>query len=204
MRTPQTAVLAIPAGPGLVVPLAGKWLEIIVCSAANLLVGFDQDPPQLMYPGRGYPAGGPNRAFQSVRLVDVSGAGCTVTVVISDEPLAGQEQGLLVGIQQIAQQIAGAAADPVTGQLADTVCPITPGPGQLLFAANPLRTEVEITAPPSNGAGLIYLGITAARATAVDKFIALPAGTPWWSEREKQAIYGCSSTGAEIVNGREC
>jgi len=204
MRTPQTAVLVIPAGPGVVVPLAGRWVEIIECSAPNLLVGFDQDQPQLMYPVRGYPAGGKDRLFQSVRLVDNSGAGCTATVVVSDEPLAGQAQGLLAGVESIDQEISGAAADPVTGQLAPIVCPITPGPGQLLFAGNPDRTSVWLHAPRANGAGLIYIGITAARCQAADYYEILSAGESLEDLREKGPLYACSSTGAELVSGKEC
>ncbi len=201
MRTPQTASVTIGASADVKIPFAGKWLEIIACSAANLLAGFDQDPPQLMFPGRGYPAGGPARAFSSVRLVDNSGAGCTATVVVSDEPLAGQEQGLLAGVEAIAQEISGAAA---TLQVADLILPATPGPGLQILAVNGTRTECEIHAPRTNGAGLVYLGITAARCIATDKFEVLSAGESWFSDREKGAIFGCSSTGAEIVVAKEC
>ncbi len=199
MRTPQTASVTIPAGNhGVIVPLAGKWLEIIACSATTLAVGFDADPPQVMYPGRGYPCAG--KGFQSARLVDTSGAGCTATVTISDEPLAGQEAGVMAHLASIDQEISGAAA---TQQRADLILPVTPGPGLSILAANTARTEGEIHAPRTNGAGLVYLGITAARCTAVDKFEVLSAGESWYSDREKGAIFGCSSTGAEIVVARE-
>ena len=104
-------------------------------------------------------------------------------------------------LDAVEQEIAGG---PATLQLADFLLPISPGPGLAVLAANAAATEREISAPPSNGAGLVYLGITAARSTAIDKFVVLAAGDLWWSDREKGAIYGCSSTGAEIVNAREC
>lgn len=205
LTTPQTRTYVLGAGLREPVQIPGAWLEIISCTSPTILVGFNSDQPQVCYPGRGYP--GPVGGFTGFVLVD-SGAGCTVVVTVSDSPLAGQSAGILTAmaasLSSIDQEVSGAAADPVTGQLGPTPCAATPGPGTLLFAANPDRTEVEIVAAFANGAEMVYLGVTDARCSAVDHWYPLAAGEPWWSNREKGAIYACSDLGTGVVTGREC
>jgi len=201
-----TLTLTIPNdATGYREEVAGRYVKIVSMTVASVLLQFDNGILRRVTPGDCYP--GPKKGFKTIRIVSDLG-GCTVVLHTSPEPISGSDTSTLaamaVSLASINQEISGAAAAAVAGQLADTICPITPGPGVLLFAANPLRTEVEIFAPRTNGAGLVYLGIRGTRATVADKFGVLSAGEPWSSVREKGAIYACSSTGAEIVNGREC
>jgi hypothetical protein len=204
-KTPRTETFVLAASATLKIPIGGKYLQVRSCTAASFECSFEHDAFSTFYPGTTYPS---RDGFDYIRVRDSLGAGCMLILTFLEE-LGGDAAGAtLAGIAaslvSINQEISGSAAAAVAGQLADTVCAVTPGPATLLFAANVNRTEIEIHAPRTNGAGLIYLGITAARAKAVDKFEVLSAGESWYSDREKGSIYACSSTGAEICNGREC
>jgi len=204
-KTPRTETFILAAGQLLKVPIEGRYLMVRSCTAASFEAKFDNDAFSTFFAGTTYPA---RDGFDVVWLRDSLGAGCTIVLTFLDE-LGGDAAGAVLAsmaasLASIDQEISGSAAAAVAGQLPDTVCAVTPGPATLLFAAKASRTEIEIHAPRTNGAGVIYLGITAARAKLVDKFEVLSAGESWYSDREKGAIYACSSTGAEIVNGREC
>jgi len=195
----QTVVVPVPAGlVGAWVPLPGKWVTVLTATAANVFLGFDKNQPQLIFPGIGYP--GPKTGFRSVRLLCVAGA--TVTITIADEPLAGQNGPLLTAmaasLADIAQEISGGGAPT---QLADLLLPASPAAGSQIFAVNAAETEIEITAPRSN-AGTVYLGITAARCTDVDKFCTLGPGGIWYSNRAKHAVFGSGSDAFQVVNGK--
>ncbi|MCU0916914.1 MAG: hypothetical protein MUC88_20490 [Planctomycetes bacterium] len=208
MLTPRYFTQTILAGAlGPPIAALGRYITILSISASTITLSIDDDPPQQMISGLQIDTEG--RPYTRLRFANTGGVAATIVLMLSETIVVDTRQNPLVGamaanLASIDQEISGAAAAAVAGQLADTVCAVTPGPGTAIFAANANRTEIEITAPTTNGAGLIYLGITAARATAVDKFIVLSAGESWWSDREKGAIFACSSTGAEIVNGREC
>jgi len=205
LRAPRTETIILAPGTDGKLDVPGRYLTIRSCSVASFEFAFENESWVLGFRRVTYPS---VEEFAYVRFRDRLGGGCTIVVTIADvlgvEAASDVLDSIDGHLEQIDQEISGAAADPVTGQLADTVCPITPGPGVALFAANSNRTEIEISSPSKNGAGLVYLGITAARANAVDNFKVLQAGESWWSEREKQAIFASSSTGAEVVNGREC
>jgi hypothetical protein len=206
-NTPRQETLTVPAAGILPVQISGRWLTILSNTVATVDVAFDNDGYTPMLAGIPYPAMGGQ--YEKVRFRDTGGAGCTLVAVFSDQqtpdnrggPLAAAMAASLVSIDQ---EISGAAADPVTGQLADTIVAQTGVGTTLLFAANPARTEVEITADLANGAEIVYLGIAALRCTVADKFYPLLAGDPWFSNREKGPIYACSDLGTAVVFGREC
>ncbi len=197
-------------GAGLIdapITAYGRHILIASISASTIQMSIDDGPPQQIIGGEHVDVG--DNRYNRIVLRNTGAAGSTVVLFLSDvwvglEAMGGILAGIAASLVSIDQEISGAAAAAVAGQLADTVCPITPGPAQLLFAANAARTSIQIHAPRTNGAGLIYLGITAARATAIDKFEVLSAGESWEDLREKGGIFACSSTGAEIVNGKEC
>jgi len=206
MDTPFfTRTIAVPADTtGWREPVAGRYVKIVSCSVASVLMGFDGQAPQRVYAGDAYR--GPEAGFRSLKFLTDLGA-CTVVVQVSGQPISGGDvvvaPAMAASLASIDQEISGAAADPVTGQLVDTICNAA-APGTPLFAANPARTEIEITADLANGAEVIYLGITNARCVAADKIVALAAGDSWSSVREKGAIFATSSAGTGVVSGREC
>lgn len=194
--------VTVPAGlTGIVVDVPGKHVKIVSCTAASVLMGFDAGNVERVYPDDCY--AGPVAGFKSLRFMADVGA-CTVVIQVSEQPILGGSVTSLTpvigSLAAIEQEIIGGVA---TGQLADLLLPASPAAGLQVFAANPNRKEVEITAPETN-AGYVYLGITAARCTAVDKFFVLYPGGVWWSEREKGAIFASGSDAFENVNGREC
>ena len=207
MQTASYISRTLLAGASTPVTIFARHIVVASISASTLELGIQDDPPQQILAGQHIDC--EKRKYDRFVLRNAGAVTATVVLLVSDtwislEASGGLLAAMAASLVTINQQSAGSAAAAIGGQLADTICPITPGPGVLLFAAKPLRTEVEIFAPRTNGAEVVYLGITAARATVIDKFYVLSAGEPWWSDREKGAIYACSSTGAEIVNGREC
>lgn len=207
MLTPRYVSETIAAGVALPVDAYGRHILVVSISASTIQLSIGSDPFEQVVAGQHIDT--ENRAYSKVRIRNAGLVPSTVVLIFAETWVDMQSNGgILAGIAasliSIDQEISGSAAAAVAGQLADTPCVVTPGPGTPLFAANPDRTEIEIHAPRTNGAGLIYLGITAARSIAVDKFEVLSAGESWFSNREKGAIFACSSTGAEIVNGREC
>lgn len=207
MLTPLYLPRTLAAGQTLAIDAYGRYILVASISASTLELSIGGEPFQQVLAGEHIDT--EDRRYHDLRLRNAGIVPSNVVIVLSDarvdlQAVGGILAGIAASLVSIDQEISGAAAAAVAGQLADTVCAVTPGPATLLFAANPARTEVEIFAPRTNGAGLIYLGITIARATVIDKFWVLSAGEPWWSNREKGGIFACSSTGAEIVNGREC
>jgi hypothetical protein len=207
MLTPQFITRTILAGASARIRAYGRHILVVGISASTVQLSIDDDSPQQITARQHIDCEG--RRYSSIILTNAGAAPSTVSVIVSETMVEIQgDDSLLPGIAaslvSIDQEISGSAAAAVAGQLADTVCAVTPGPATLLFAAKASRTEIEIHAPRTNGAGVIYLGITAARAKLVDKFEVLSAGESWYSDREKGAIYASSSTGAEICNGREC
>jgi hypothetical protein len=207
MLTPHYVSVTVPAGQALPVDGYGRHILIVSISASTMQLSIGSDPFEQIVATEQIDC--EDRRYSRVRLRNVGAVAATVVLIFSQTKVSMQgDGGILTSINtnvvSINQEISGSAAAAVAGQLADTVCPVTPGPGQLLFAANPNRTEIEVQADLANGAEVVYLGVTNARATAIDKFYILAAGGNWWSNREKGAIYACSSLGTGIVYGREC
>jgi hypothetical protein len=204
MKTPQYITRTLLAGGFASITAPGRYLTIASISASTISVGLDGDTPErVIAGGRTYNA----RGFRLLRVQNTGAVPSTFVFVVSEDEYSLSDSANAVILAAISSSLLGMEQEiiggPATAQLADLLLPITPGPGLQIFAANALRKEIEITAPETN-AGYVYLGITAARSTAVDKFVVLYPGGIWWSEREKGAIFGCGSDALENVNGREC
>jgi hypothetical protein len=205
--------LTIPVAAGNVparIDEPGRYLTILTNTQPTVNVAFDGSAESnAYYPGHCYP--GPAPGFRSIQFT--STVGCTVVVHISEEPIRSQMDSGIAGLQASLAAILAALGPLVTvnqqlvggpgSEWGNIVLPVTPGPGLLIRPASAARCEIEIQAWPENGAGMVYLGLTDATCTAATRIIALAAGDPWWSEREKNAIYGCGSTGAEVISVRE-
>jgi hypothetical protein len=201
--TPRYFTRTLAAGTEEMVSIYGRFLALLIITpgaTVQFAIG-DEAFETLSRPLR-IDVG--NHRYSVIKLRNAGAAPATIGGYASDTPVDGVSDDVAVWMAAISQELSGAAADPVTGQLADTICAVTPGPGTLLFAANADRTEIEIQADFANGAEVIYLGITAARSSAVDKFRILAAGDLWWSDREKGPIYACSSAGTGVAYGKEC
>jgi hypothetical protein len=207
MLTPRYETRTIANGTATTIRAYGRHILIASISASTLTLSLDDDQPQRILAGLHIDCA--DRKYTRITLSNTGAVASTVVLVISEvlvdlQSNGGILAGMAASLVSIDQEISGSAAAAVAGQKADIVCPLAPAAGTLIFAANANRTEIEISAPPKNGAGVVYLGVTAARCTVADNFKVLRAGESWWSEREKGAIYAASSTGAEVVNGREC
>jgi hypothetical protein len=206
MLTPRYVSVTVPAGQDLPVDGYGRHILVVSISASTIELSIGADPFEQIVATEQIDC--EERRYSRVRVRNVGGVASTVVLIFSETKVSLQgDGGILTSINanlvSINQEISGSAAAAVAGQLADTVCPAA-APGVQLFAANPNRTEIEITADLVNGAEVIYLGITDARCVAVDKFVPLAAGDSWSSVREKGAIFATSSAGTGIVNGKEC
>jgi hypothetical protein len=202
--TPRCFPLALAAGGVAEINAYGRHILIASITASTIALSLDDDPPQQVLAGEHMDC--EEYRYHRILITNTGGVATAVVILLSPmrvdiESTGGLLAAIAGSLVNIDQEISGG---PATLQVPDLILPVTPGPGLPILPVNPLATEREITAPPTNGAGLVYLGITAARSIAIDKFITLAAGDIWWSEREKGAVFGCSSTGAEIVNAREC
>ncbi len=185
VKTPQTYTFVLTAGQRTPpVRISGRWVEIIACTADSVLVGFDGDTPEEMRPGRGYPC--PDGGFRSIVLQDASGAGCTVTVVISAEPLSAGATNQQVGNTII----------PIT----DKLLAATGAPGTLICAARANRKRIVIVGDYTM-TGVAFIGKDAT-VSAVNK--AGPV-TQYgaWQEQYTGPVYGVGSDALQIVCGYE-
>ena len=177
MLTPFYIARTIAAGASVRISTYGRHILIASISASTIQLSLDDDSPSRSSRGSisiartaatrplgcSTPGRLPRRCRSSFRK---RGSIWRVTTVSSPRSRRAWSRSI---------RRSRLAAAAVAGQLADTVCVITPGPATLLFAANRPDGSRD-SAPRTNGAGLIYLGIMDARAKAVDKFTALSAG----------------------------
>jgi len=195
-----TLTLTIPNdATGYREEVAGRYVKIASATVASVLLQFDNGILRRVWPGDCYP--GPQTGFKTIRIVSDLGA-CTVVLHTSPESITGSDAlmmtAMAASLVNIEQEISGGGAPT---QLADLLLPASPAAGAQIFAANAAETEIEITVPRSN-AGTVYLGITAARCTAVDKFCTLGPGGIWYSNRAKHAVFGSGSDAFQVVNGK--
>jgi len=200
--TPKYVARTIPAGGRERIGSYGRYITVVGISASTVALSIQDDNEQQLVNGIQIDCG--ERRYDHFMLHNIGAVAATVILYLSEAIVVDLRDNALMAAlaasaAAIEQEIAGGAA-PV--QLADLLVPITPGPGLQVFAANPARTEIEITAPETNG-GYVYLGITAARCTAVDKFFVLYPGGIWYSDRAKHAVFACGNDALEVVNGKE-
>jgi len=84
MKTPVTYPCTLAADQEKTIALPGNYLHVRSCSVGSLEAAFDDDPFQTFYPGATYPSAKP---FEHVRVKDSLGGGCTLILIISDNPL---------------------------------------------------------------------------------------------------------------------
>lgn len=82
MKTPRTVTVNLTALQEKDVPVEGQYVHVRSCTVATFQMAYDADPLQTSYAGGMYPSGAP---FSKIRVKDV-GAGCTIIMVVADEP----------------------------------------------------------------------------------------------------------------------
>jgi hypothetical protein len=203
MRTPNTMTVVLTANQQEAVPMAGAWVDVISCTQATIGIGFDSESPKVFYPGRGYP--GP---FEQLQVKDLSGAGCTVVLTVSDAPIGGQAAGgaQLTAVQANGLALASILAALQTIQPGGTISVIAEqtlmagSPGTLIAAANPNRKRIVLFGDETM-TGTAYIGPTNA-VSATNKIGQLKK-LGAWPETYKGAIYGVGSIAGQIVGGYE-
>jgi len=199
---PKYIARTIAAGARERIGAYGRYITVIGISASTITLSIQDDDEQLLV--NGIQIDCQDRRYDHFVLHNTGGVASTVTLYLSETIVVDLRDNALIAAlaasaAAIEQEISGGAA-PV--QLANLALPASPAAGAQVFAANAARTEVEVTAPETNG-GFVYLGITAARCTAGDKFFVLYPGGIWWSSRYKGAIFASGNDALEMVNGKE-
>lgn len=170
------------------VPMSGGFINVRSCTVASIGIGFDNLPIKICVPGEGYPS---KEQFTMLRLQDVGGAGCTVTLVSSDDqpistggmtPAAANRWLAVATMNQV-----GVLSLAATG-----------GAGTPILAANPNRRRVSVQAALTN-AGTVYLGNAAANCSDTDCFAMLAPGQPCPEDYYSGAIYGVGSDALQKV-----
>lgn len=200
VKTPQTYTFV--AGPNQQLPpvcVAAKHLKVISCTQPTVLIGFDGDRPEIMYPDYDYAAPGPG--FGSITIQDASGAGCTVILTVSAEPVIGQANANLAAIAATVAALL-AITDPggTLTPIADTLLGATGGAGTLIKAANASRKNLVIVGDATM-TGIVYLGKDATVSATNKIGVLTQYGS--WSEAYTGAIYGVGNDALEKVCGYE-
>jgi hypothetical protein len=169
LTTPETFTVTLTASQikPQDVPHA-KWLRVISCTTPTVRIGFGGDRPQTFYPGFNY--SGPKSGFDRIHVEDASGAGCTVVVTVSEDPIQGQGETPLNGVQATLTAMDGrlttidADTSNINTRLASAGVPNIIDETvygdvnrHLLFAANPNR-EALCVGPLAANTGIVYVG----------------------------------------------
>jgi hypothetical protein len=210
-----TRTVTVPAdATGVRVDIPGKYVKLVSCTAASVLLGFDGSTPERVFANDSY--AGPPDGFAGLRFIDDIGAGSIVVIQISTEPILG---GMLIGLAPLAASLASidGKSDHLALIRADTtrVIPAT----QRLLVPRTVIPQVGAVPPsieilPANAgrkwfmlqaclgnAGNIYLGFDNL-VDADDSFFEGWAGSTC-RETYTGAIWACSQNGTEEIKGYE-
>ena len=161
MKTPLTYPCTLTAGQEKTVPVPGNYLHVRSCSVGSFEAAFGNDPFQTFYPGATYPSAKP---FDQVRVKDSLGAGCTLVLIISDNPLrdVAYDEVILSNINTAIaalQVVMTASRDELQGDITHEGYGATAvGVAAVeIIAANADRKGCDIQARWDN-AGVIYVG----------------------------------------------
>lgn len=110
MRTPTAFPVTLAANQEKTIPVPGRFMHVRSCSVASFQAGFGDDPLQSFFPGATYPSA---EVFDKVRVKDSLGAGCTLMLIISEEPLrdVAYDEVILANINTAIAAVEAAVAD---------------------------------------------------------------------------------------------
>jgi len=195
--------VVVPAGTtGIVVDVAGKYVKIVSCTAASVLMGFDAGNAERVYPDDCY--AGPITGFKHLRFVADVGA-CTTVIQVSEQPvLSGSVVSLAVvaailgSIDTDLDQLKAATAK--TGGRSGAIAQSGVGTTAIL-AANANRKSGFVQASIDN-AGRVWLGTTNA-VTQATSWCELMPGATSSQLHDTVAVWACSENGTETVHYHE-
>lgn len=186
VRTPRTFTIPLAAGTEYVLPQVGRVATILSLSGAvSVQAAFDNETWTPFFQRIGYPD---EAEFSQVRFWNNGAVAITIVVTISDVPILDSRSDAL-------------AASGLLVEIPKTLVAATGGAATLLFAANPNRKLVSITASEDNG-GFIYVGSTAATAAAAHFKVLLPSGE-WYDEFYRGPVYAVGNDAVQHVVGYE-
>ena len=152
--------VTVPVGAtGARLDVPGRHVKIVSCTVASVLLGFDASTPERVYPDDRIVV--PMDGFQSLLFVDDLGAGSTVVVQISPEPIGG---GTVAALGPLGALVAAANAllatiDADTGAMVVDLAALE----ILQTAANGLLTtidaDVDFLAPSTTSVALAAANI---------------------------------------------
>jgi hypothetical protein len=201
MKTARYITRTIAAGGFSPIGVQGKHLAIVSVSASTIEMGIDDEAPQQIVQGLRIQVA---LGFQQVVLRNTGGAGSTVVLFVSDEPI-DVLTGSLLGT--IAASLASIDADMeiLKPGTAKTVFPQTviglAGAATVIFAANANRKSGFVQADAAN-AGRVWLGVSNA-VTQVQSWFELLPGATSPAIADTVAVWACSENGTETVRGYE-
>lgn len=191
--------VSVPAGAtGVLVDVQGKYVKIVSCSVASVLMGFDAGNVERVYPDDCYP--GPAEGFKFLHFVaDI--AVCTVVIQVADQPVLGGSATSLVPVQAVLSTIQTLLSPgTVRTQFPWTVIG-TAGAATQIFAANTSRKRFQVQACADN-TGNVWLGSANTVTQTLSWFELLPGASSPVLE-DTLAVWGCSQHGTEKVRAYE-
>jgi hypothetical protein len=199
MKTPQNYTMTVAANGRQVINESGQFVRLLACTGkTSVLVGLDDDPPQLWYPGRGVDSG--NLRYNKIVISNPGAGAAVVEIEVGDSRSIDDREPIALAtisttLTAILARLGGVAA---MTQPTIITLPATGGAGQVIFAANATRVKLSIEAALTN-TGTVYLGNAAAHCSDADCFAMLAAGQPCPEDRYQGAVYGVGSDAAQQV-----
>jgi len=200
MKTPQYYTFNLAANGLVRIRAYGQFVSLLACAGkTSVLIGFDEDPPQLMYPGKAIDCGLVH--YESI-LVSNPGAGIAgVELTVGDSRIIDNANTsvLLTLISTTLTTISAALArSSLSLQVPPLTLAITPGPGTPILAAATTRKEVFVEASLLN-TGTVYLGKAAANCKDSDCFAMLAPGQAFYAQFFTGGIWGVGSDATQQV-----
>lgn len=206
MKTPAYYSVTIAANDFQVINENGQFICFLACTGkTSILIGLDDDRPQLFYPGCTLDCG--KLSYHKILLSNPGAGAAVVEITVGDTRLIDNRDSIALGtmsttLTAILARLAGTAAITQTALI---TLPTSPAAGQIIFATNSNRKRASVEGALMNSVtggpntGIVYLGITAARCTAADCFAQLAAGQPWSDDAYQGAVYGSGSDASQQV-----
>jgi len=200
MLTPQNYTMSIPANGFQVINESGQFVRLIACTGkTSVLVGLDDDPPQLWYPGKGVDVG--VNHYDRIKISN-PGAGAAVVEIEVGNSRSIDDRGQ-VALAGMAATLTSILAYLTHSGSCTQVGPLTlaasPGPGTPIVINSASRKELFIQAALTN-TGTVYLGRAAANCKDSDCFAVLAPGQSFFSTMWYGGVWGVGSDAAQQVS----
>jgi hypothetical protein len=201
MKTPAYYSLTIAANGFQTINENGQFICLLASTGkASILIGLDDERPQLFYPGCTLDCG--LRTYHKILLSNPGVGAAVVEIVVGDTRLIDNRDSIALGtmaatLTAILARLAGVAAmtQPTIITLA-----VTGGAPTVIFAANANRRKVVIEAALTNS-GTVYLGSAATHCSDVDCLAMLAPGQAWSDDVYQGGVWGVGNDATQQVVG---